>query len=218
MKAKSTVKPTAYAIEHLPSGEAEIVVRESIVQKTESAGPQMNEQQTVWEYDEYRAKVSSRTNIEAAVVADPDSWLSSIKALALSQARAEKLAEISSGCEKAIYAGVDVMLPDGSKAHFSLTEKDQINITAAQGAIKAGAKQFPYHADGNLCRMFSADEITAVSTAATSFIFYNTTYCNHLNHWINRSEKEDEIRSIYYGASLPDDLQKSMDAIVEAAK
>lgn len=218
MKAKSTVKPTAYAVERIPTGEVEIIVRENITQKTEPSGPQLNEQQTVWEYDEYRAKVSSRDNIEAAVAADPDSWLSSIKTLALSQARTEKLAEISSSCEKAIYAGVDVTLPDGSKAHFSLTEKDQINITAAQSAIKAGETQFPYHADGSLCRMYSADEITAVGTAATKYILYHTTYCNHLNRWVNRSESENEIRSVYYGASLPDDLQKSMDTIVGDAK
>jgi hypothetical protein len=216
MKAKSTIEPTAYAVEVLPTGEAEVVVRENIAQTTEPAGPELKEQATVWEYDEYRSRVRGRDNIAAAVAADPASWLASIKAEVLAQARTDKLSEISDTCEKTIYAGVDVTLPTGTTAHFSLTEKDQINITAAQTAIKAGATQFPYHADGDLCRMYSGEEIAAIETAATKFVLYHTTYCNHLNRWIDRSTSEDEIRAIYYGIPLPDDLKTSMDAIVGA--
>ncbi len=178
MKAKSTIKPTAYAVEVLPTGEAEVVVRENIAQTTEPAGPELKEQATVWEYDEYRSRVRGRDNIAAAVAADPASWLTSIKAEVLAQVRTDKLAEISDACEKTIYAGVDVTLPMGTTAHFSLTEKDQINITAAQNAIKAGATQFPYHADGDLCRMYSPDEIAAIETAATKYVLYHTTYAD----------------------------------------
>lgn len=135
----------------------------------------------------------------------PDDWTD------IAQVREAKKEEIGLACSAAIYAGIDV----GGK-HFSLTEHDQTEIMAQYTFVKEGAEAVPYHADGELCRMFTAQEFTEISTAATAHIFYHRTYCNHVNAWIARAGL-DEVEAIAYGAELPEDLAASMAAIIEAA-
>ena len=67
-----------------------------------------------------------------------------------------------------------------------------------------------------LRRMFTAEEFTAISEAATAHIFYHRTYCNHVNAWIARAGL-GELEEISYGAELPADLAESMAAMIEAA-
>ena len=135
----------------------------------------------------------------------PDDWTD------IAQVREAKKEEIGLACSAAIYAGIDV----GGK-HFSLTEHDQTEIMAQYTFVKEGAEAVPYHADGELCRMFTAQEFSEISTAATAHIFYHRTYCNHVNAWIARAGL-DEVEAITYGAELPEDLAASMAAIIEAA-
>lgn len=127
------------------------------------------------------------------------------------QVRAAKLQEVGAACSAAIYAGVDV-----GEAHYSLTEHDQTEIMAQYATIKEGAAAVPYHADGQLCRMYPAEEFAALAQAATAHVFYHRTYCNHLNAWIRRAGLE-ELAAIAYGGSLPEDLAANMAAILAAA-
>ena len=129
--------------------------------------------------------------------------------------RATKTAAMSAACNAAITAGMDVTTTQGTE-HFSLQETDQINLTAAVTAVQQGAAGYPYHADGELCRMFSAAEIGAVGQASIAHKLYHTTYCNHLFAWIRRATAS-ELAGITYGAELPDDLAASMQALLTQA-
>ena len=129
--------------------------------------------------------------------------------------RAAKTAAMSAACNAAITAGMDVTTTQGTE-HFSLQETDQINLTAAVTAVQQGAAVYPYHADGELCRMFSAAEIGAVGQASIAHKLYHTTYCNHLFAWIRRASAA-ELAGITYGAALPDDLAASMQALLTQA-
>lgn len=131
--------------------------------------------------------------------------------------RTAKLAEISDACHAAIVAGVDVALSDGTTGHFSLEETDQINLTTAYNAVQTGATGYPYHADGELCKMYSAADITAISVAATAHKLYQLTYCNHLLAWAKRAETADEMAGITYGADLPEDLAANMAEVLANA-
>ena len=77
------------------------------------------------------------------------------------QVRAAKLQEIGLACSAAIYAGIDV-----GGSHYSLTEHDQTEIMAQYTVVKEGAPAVPYHADGELCRMYPAEEFAALAQAA----------------------------------------------------
>lgn len=128
--------------------------------------------------------------------------------------RTAKLAELSQACRAAILAGCDVTLSDGTMEHFALEETDQINLTAAVTACQQGAIEYPYHADGCLCRLYSAADITTISEAATAHKLYHTTYCNHLMMWARRAETADELAGIAYGAELPVDLAANMASVL----
>ena len=135
--------------------------------------------------------------------------------VSLDEKRAAKHAEISAASEAAIKAGMDVETTQGTE-HFSLQETDQINLTAAVTAVQQGAAGYPYHADGELCRMFTAAEIGAVGQASIAHKLYHTTYCNHLFAWIRRATAS-ELTGITYGAELPEDLAASMQALLTQA-
>lgn len=124
--------------------------------------------------------------------------------------RADKEQEISLACNQAIVAGMDVETSKGLE-HFSLQETDQINLTTATNAIQQGLTEYPYHADGQLCRMFTAEEILSIANAATKHKLYHTTLCNHLLTWIRRAETKEELDGIIYGEEvLPEDLAANM--------
>lgn len=132
--------------------------------------------------------------------------------------RAAKLDEIRIAGKAAIFAGVSVTLPStGDIEHFALTGDDQMNITTALATVERGALDYPYHADGKMCRMYPAADIVAISQAAVRHIMYHTTYCNHLLVWAQRAESAEELEGITYGAELPEDLADNLAAVLAAA-
>ena len=135
----------------------------------------------------------------------------------LDEIRADKLAELSASCNAAITDGMDVETTQGTE-HFSLKETDQINLTTALSAVQSGAAGYPYHADGQLCRLFTAAEIQAIAAASVRHKLYHTTLCNHLLTWARRAETKEELAGITYAADgLPEDLAANMAAVLEAS-
>ncbi|MBU3875696.1 acyl carrier protein [Faecalicatena sp. AGMB00832] len=134
------------------------------------------------------------------------------------QIRTAKLAEVSNRCESTIFAGVDVTLSDGTTEHISLTEKDQINLFGKKSQLAAGVAKLEYHEDGQLCKYYSAEDMTAIITAAMQFVSYHTTYCNSLNAWIKGAESVEELSGIYYGAQIPDKYKSEVLKDYEAAQ
>lgn len=137
------------------------------------------------------------------------------------QRRAAKLSEVGAACEATIYAGVKVETSEGKK-QFSLKAHDQTELMALKpqldALLQAGildVPAIPYHADGELCRLWTAADFGAILQNATAYIFYHRTYCNHLNVWIRRAES-DELPGIFYGAELPADLMENMLALIAA--
>lgn len=101
-------------------------------------------------------------------------------------------------------------LPTGETKHFSLTEKDQINLFGKQAQINAGVTQLEYHADGEPCRYYTVEEMTAIITDAMQYISYHTTYCNSLHTWIEKVTNKEDIEQIVYGAEIPAEYQSEV--------
>lgn len=131
----------------------------------------------------------------------------------LNNTKQSKLSEVSRVCQNTTYAGTDINTSKGRK-HFSLNIEDQTNISFAYNAVKSGASEFPYHADGELCTKYPAIDIIAIADGATAYKLWHTTYCNHLNVWINRCTTIEEVNNISYGIRLPADLEKNFLSIV----
>ena len=141
---------------------------------------------------------------------EEDSGIAEPVPITLDAVRAAKLLEVSAACERVIYAGVDVILPGGTQEHFSLTEKDQINLFGKQAQLAAGVQQLEYHQDGHPCRYYSQEEMQAIITAAMQHVSYHTTYCNSLNMWIKDVGTVEEINAIYYGVEIPEIYQSEV--------
>ena len=107
--------------------------------------------------------------------------------------REAKRNEISMICEKTIWNGVDI----GDK-HYSLTSADQQNISNQKAEAKAGNPVL-YHADGQQCRLFTAEEFMEVANAATLFITKQRTYCNLLMQQLKTLTDVDAINAVKYG-------------------
>jgi len=125
--------------------------------------------------------------------------------------RRAKKDEIGAACNAAIYAGVEV----GGRS-YSLTIYDQTEIDKLAKLIEDGMTHVPYHADGELCRPYPADEFMPIAEAKDAHILLHRTYCNHVNRWIDRAGA-GELGGIHYDPAmrnLPVDLAANMASLL----
>ena len=121
--------------------------------------------------------------------------------------KTKKENDMSNTCSDVITNGVDVKLSDGNTYHFSLTIEDQLNLITISSMIAEGQTILPYHADGEPCVYFSAEDMTSVIETATAFKTFHTTYFNSLKTYISALETAEEIESIYYGIEIPEEYK-----------
>ena len=112
--------------------------------------------------------------------------------------KAEKITEIKKDCEDYIYAGTNVTYADGSVEHFTYTLADQSNISEMFTAIMAGATEYPYHADGEICKIYTKEQIITIYGTLSLFKTEATTYHNSLKAQINAMTDADAILAIKF--------------------
>lgn len=131
-----------------------------------------------------------------------------------------KLKEISEACKYAIYNGIDVTFSDGTTKHFSLTIEDQMNLNSLFAQINMGVidttNGIAYHADGEICTMFTLEDFTLISNTASAFKVRETTYCNHLMAYVKSLTTKEEIINVVYGQELTGEFLESYISIIEA--
>lgn len=76
--------------------------------------------------------------------------------------------------------------------------------------IQSGETIIPYHADGELCRYYSAEDISKVINFATEFKTYHTTYYNSLKAYIQSIQSKEVIHTITYGMNIPVEYQSDI--------
>lgn len=117
--------------------------------------------------------------------------------------RAAKIAEISAACNAVIVSGIDLELTDGT-VHFNLSIEDQSNIANLFHVVELGGTEFPYQADGGVCRIYNAQEIAQIYIAAQTAITTQTTYHNALKAYVQSLDDVEQIAEVQYGMTLPD--------------
>ena len=123
------------------------------------------------------------TSMIAGIIPVPD----------LSDIKLTKIIEIKESCESYIYAGTNVTLPDGTIEHFTYTLADQSNISEMFTAVMAGATEYPYHADGEICKIYTKEQIVTIYGTLSLFKTEATTYHNSLKAQINAMTDVDAI-------------------------
>lgn len=119
--------------------------------------------------------------------------------------RTSKIAEMSTACRTTIEAGFDLQLR-GETHHFSLDTQDQLNLISLS-AMAQTQELIPYHADGESCIFYTAEEIQQIVATATSFKIYHTTYHNALKAYVNSLETLEDIAAVTYGMEIPEEFQ-----------
>ena len=136
-----------------------------------------------------------------------------ISELTLNRIRELKIQALSKVCHETIEAGFDIELR-GEVKHFSLDTQDQLNLMTL-GTLTSSQSLIPYHADGEECKFYSANEINSIITAANQHKIYHTTYYNALKQYVNTLETRDEITAVEYGDEIPEELKTAVLKAVE---
>lgn len=113
-------------------------------------------------------------------------------------AKAEKISEIKQACESYIYAGTNVIMSDKSIEHFTYTLADQSNISEMFTAVMAGATEYPYHADGEICKIYTKEQIVTIYGTLSLFKTEATTYHNSLKAQIKAMTDADAISAVKF--------------------
>ena len=121
-----------------------------------------------------------------------------------------KVSEMSKECNNTITNGFDVVLSDGKSHHFSLTTQDQLNLITLTGLVSSGETSIAYHADNELCKFYSAEDIACITNYATQFKTYHVSYFNSLKAYIEALEDVKEISLIEYGTDIPEEYQSEV--------
>ena len=119
--------------------------------------------------------------------------------------RSSKLKEMSHACRKAIEEGFDLTLRNTSH-HFSLDTQDQLNLMSL-GIMAQTQSLIPYHADGEACDFYTAEEINKIIESANAHKIYHTTYHNALKAYINSLDTLESIASVEYGMEIPEEFK-----------
>ncbi len=136
---------------------------------------------------------------------------------ALSVVMSAKLSEISNACNAVIVNGVDIKFGEET-VHFNLSIEDQSNINNLFRVVELGGTEFPYQADGGVCRIYTAAEISAIYIAAQTLITTQTTYHNELKQYVQTLTDVEEVSAVQYGMTLPEPYLTEMNEKLSVAQ
>lgn len=121
-----------------------------------------------------------------------------------------KISELSDCCNKAITSGFDVELSDGKISHFSLSTQDQLNLITLSTLVASGENAIPYHADGELCKFYTPEDVMKILNAATAHKTFHVSYYNSLKTYVSSLDDINIISAIQYGVDIPEDYQSDV--------
>lgn len=129
----------------------------------------------------------------------------------------KKLAEISEICQAKINEGADVELTTGTK-HFTYTLADQANVSEMFTALAGGATEFPYHADGEACEIYNAQDIITIYSTLSMLKTSQITYQNQLKQYVKNLELVEDVQAIIYGQELIGEYLESYNTLMASAQ
>lgn len=212
-KVNSPVELENVVYKVLPDGAADVWIRQNqALNENKMEGEGIT---TAYEADEIYFRVTASIVTMEEIQNDVGFWFENLMdvdegcnadAFQVENVRQCKRKELSETCETVIYAGVDVELSTGTE-HFSLTEKDQINLFGKQAQLASGVLKLEYHNDGQPCKYYSAEDMQLILSQAMAYVSFQTTYCNSLFQWLGSMDKGSEISKISYGSEIPETFQ-----------
>lgn len=136
----------------------------------------------------------------------------------LEQAMAVKLAELSELCNAAINAGATVTMPDGTEEPFTYSTADQANISEMFTACLMGAASYPYHANDESCKSYTAAQIMAIYGTLSMYKTGQLTYHNQLKQYVKTLDDTEDVLAIVYGQPLTGDYLTAYNTLMQEAQ
>ena len=136
----------------------------------------------------------------------------------LETVRAAKIAEMSAACNAAINAGTTVQMPDGTQEAFTYSTADQANVSEMFMACLMGAESYPYHANDEACKSYTAAEIMAIYGTLSMYKTGQLTYHNQLKQSINALETAQEVQAVTYGQELTGEYLAAYGTLMQEAQ
>lgn len=118
--------------------------------------------------------------------------------------------KMSQECEAKIISGFDITLSDQQPHHFTLELTDQLKISKLKDKAVSGEEFLPYHADNELCKIYSQSDIIAINTKMEYLIEYEVTYFNSLKNYINSITYARVLVKLKYGCAIPEEYQSDV--------
>lgn len=128
----------------------------------------------------------------------------------LKEIKNKKISELTQVCQNIILNGIEY-----NGKHYTYNYSDQNNILNLVQMAKTTGMDVPYHADGELCELYSPADIYAIYISEEMNVTQNTTYLNQLKAYIETLENIDEVNSIVYGQELTGEYLKNLNDIME---
>ena len=130
----------------------------------------------------------------------------------------DKITQLSNSCNDFITRGLSITLSDGETKEFSYSIEDQSNISEMFNAILLGATSYPYHANGEACEMYSAQDIITIYFSLSQLKTSQITYFNQLKQYLSTLKDISDIQSIEYGQMLEGEYLENYNTLVTQAK
>lgn len=134
----------------------------------------------------------------------------------LDQVKAFHMKALNRIGQSMIYKGFSYPSPEGEPQQFSLTEQDQANITNLNLLCKGGISFVPYHANGQSCRMFTAEEMMGLAEKASKFVTFHITRMNALHQLVMEATNKKDVLAIQYNTPLDVARSATIDEIYTA--
>lgn len=135
------------------------------------------------------------------------------KEVEFTSTKEQKINEMNISCKNFIEKGVEY---EGK--NYSYTLQDQSNLLNAMNFASEIGMEFPYHADGESCSLYTYDELRAIHIQEELNVTKNQTYFNQLKLYINSFTSVDDIdtvKAIQYGDELTGDYLDKYNEIIE---
>lgn len=123
-----------------------------------------------------------------------------------------KVNELYDTCTAVIYKGMNITLSDGETRKFTLTEKDQLNLSGIALKILMGTEVVAWHEDDETapCSWYNKTDALTIIGTLTTYKEYHITYFRDLRIYVKSLTTAAEIEAVTYGFALPENAKSDV--------
>lgn len=146
---------------------------------------------------------------EPIVIPEPEPYIPTYEEIL-----SNKINELSLTCQNLIVSGIDI-----NGLHYSYSTEDQTNLKEIFDTVKITGLPMGYHADGQGCTEYTAEELINIYIQLTMNKYCQQTYFNQSREYLESLENTDEnkelISSYTYGTPLVDSYLSKYNSMIE---